>query len=701
MKKINTFNLKLIFGALILMLVIIAGLVFVTSSSFAALLDNDVRVEENSELTYYIDVLYDGKDSQAISSSDEATADLRSDYIYVEDKLPEGLVFKEFVNSGGDGIGAVERSDNKTACPGHVVDGYEGLSYNPDTNMVSFKVKGLQAGCKLTVGVVTMTPSLNGKDRMDFYNTAFARENNFSAQSNTVHVFMGKETLDTHKVIYEYTRDIPGDVNILPPTNSYSKGAVVGVAPNPIVDGYTFSGWSSNDVDIQGQKFIMPDNDVKLTGNFIKNESFYVSYRIDGDMPNDYKVPSKKEYSKGSDVFVDSLKKGDIVNGYRFLGWETQDVELVFSGEDYSFVMPDKNVELVGRFEKESYKVSYQFQGADFPPNANQLLPEDKIYYLGDKVKLAKEPVAAGYDFLGWYENDYFEMPNKDVIIYGEWSKNDGVFAPIIVQEIINPKDKYEKGDVVEFKITVTNNAPYTIYDVMLEGKYSFISGDNYILMNDKYVKIPVINAFQSASVYAQYEVKDSSYKHLQNNVKLVGAIADGNYFLDTSKEYNSNVSFITGHITLEVNKIDKSGRSLTGAEFGLYEDPELINKVAGGLTFSDLDINSTYYLKELKAPENYVLSDNVYEICINSSGNVSVDGQELIIKDDKYIVDIINEKQNFINSPDTIDSIIKYVILLIIFILIIVFVVHRLIKNKQSRKDNDKDKKLPDLLDL
>ena len=55
-------------------------------------------------------------------------------------------------------IGAVKRSDG-TSCPGSVVGDFAGLVYNESTRTVSFKVKNLQAGCKLTVGIVTTTPA--------------------------------------------------------------------------------------------------------------------------------------------------------------------------------------------------------------------------------------------------------------------------------------------------------------------------------------------------------------------------------------------------------------------------------------------------------------------------------------------------------------------------------------------------------------
>lgn len=241
--------------------VIISIVVISIGSSLSQMLENDVRVAENSDLTYYLDVIYDGKDSDVVTSSDTATANVNSDYIYVEDKIPEGLIFKEFVSTDDGTIGAVKRSDG-TSCPGYVVGGVEGLKYDEATRIVSFRVKNLQAGCKLTVGIVTTTPSLNGKKRMDFYNTATARENDFSINSNTVHVFMGKEETSLYSVSYKYTGSIPENAPELPAANNYAAGTAIGVFNNPTLPGYTFSGWTTTDVSVTNGTFAMPEKAV-------------------------------------------------------------------------------------------------------------------------------------------------------------------------------------------------------------------------------------------------------------------------------------------------------------------------------------------------------------------------------------------------------------------------------------------------------
>ncbi len=73
-----------------------------------------------------------------------------------------------------------------------------------------------------------------------------------------------------------------------------------------------------------------------------------VEYKIDGDMPKGFILPEAGSYFKGSKVKINSLKAGDVVDGYRFLGWTTEDVVIV--GD--TFDMPEKEVVFVGSFEK-------------------------------------------------------------------------------------------------------------------------------------------------------------------------------------------------------------------------------------------------------------------------------------------------------------------------------------------------------------
>lgn len=542
--------------------------------AIAETLDNDVQVEPDSELTYYLKVKYDSVDKEGTQSNDATMAKVNSGRIKVTDKIPDGLTFKSFVASDNGSIGAVSRSDSAISCPGHVVDDtqeeatdtgvwndgnteytYHGLHYDASNRTVSFYVESLKAGCELTVGIVTQTPkTVDDPDttavetRRDFYNTALAVEGLISTPSNTVHAFMGDKNANMYKVTYTYTGTIPENAPALPTESEYAADSSVGVATVPSLDGYTFTGWTTSDTTISDGSFVMPAADVVLEGYFTRNPDeikYTVTYHIDGDKPEDFVAPKEKSYVAGSEVALDSTESGVVIDGYKFNGWTTEDVEI----SDTGFTMPEKNVVIVGSFERISYKVSYQFQGTILPPNAENLLPATTEHYPGETVTTADYPSAEGYRFLGWYKKATFTMPEEDVIIYGEWGLQSGTFSPTITKEIENPKSSYMYGDTIRFKTTVTNTAAYAIHDVMIQEQLDgakFVTGTGYAVVSDYLAEIDSMAAGASIVLYSEYTVTENEEKDYTNTVELIGALADDNNFLDTTKEYKATADFHT-----------------------------------------------------------------------------------------------------------------------------------------------------------
>lgn len=644
----------------------VAFLIVLINRSFAVPLDDGARVAPNSDLTYYIDVIYDGKDATAVSSSDTVTANVNSDYIYVEDKLPDGLTFKNFVTTSDGTIGAVKRSDG-SSCPGYVVGDSAGLVYDDTTRTVSFKVKNLQAGCKLTVGIVTTTPSLPSGKRLDFYNTAFARENNFTFKSNTVHVFMGDEEATLYTVTYKYTGTVPDGAPV-PEVGSYSAGSTVGVEANPTIAGYTFSGWSTSDVTVSNNSFTMPSKNVTFTGSFTAKTKYSVSYSISGTLPEGFVAPTTKSYGAGDDVVLDTLKVGDVINGYRFLGWSST-VDL----SDGIFQMPSSNVTIVGRFEQIKYTVSYQFQGAVIPSNADSLLPASATYAPGEIVTVASEPVASGYKFLGWYKSATFEMPEEDVVIYGEWMRFSGYFVPTITITIPNQKSIYQNGEVVNFQITVKNNASIAINDVMVQDYLdgaTFNTGSNYTILSDSIAKISTIAAGGSVTLTAKFTAGSDVVKDYVNTVELTGAIADNYYYLDTSKDYKVSASFKVANIDLKINLTNKNNTALTDGKFTLYSDSSLSNKISEGLEFTGLVPGQTYYLKQTRAHTGYVLLSDTYMVVVDSSGNVTVSGQKYDNTTGVVTLDLVNETINMLPNTGGVGNI-PYIVTGLIIIVV------------------------------
>ncbi len=567
-------NKKIIIFTLLLIL-LSSSLMFVNFTRSITLLDNDVEVKPNSLLTYYLDITYEGVDKYGKESSSSTNSEVLSNYIYIEDKIPDGLTFIGFVNvDGGNGnIGAYSQDNQNRVCQGFILNdteeesstNYRGLHYDEETRTISFRIKKLQAGCKLTIGVETMTPSIDDPNteevetRRDFYNYAISRELNMTKNSNTVHTWMGKEITNNFKVSYAYIGEIPEGAPALPDDATYSESSVVSIALEPRMSGYKFSGWKSDNITIEDGSFKMPNQNVTFVGSWEKDTPYKVNYTIEGDLPPSYVPPSTKEYYEGDIITLDLMRKGDIFNGYRFLGWTTENASI---SEENDFEMPAHDVNLVGKFEEIKYKVEYNFISSTLPNNSNLLIPKTKYYSPGEIVTLDNIEDVEGYHFLGWYSEDSFEMPNHDVIIYGEWKLRRGKFTPIINKEIIYYQDYYRTGDVVNYKITVENTGDYAIKDVIVREnneKASFAkctlgqfnqnnmckSGfTSYELISDKIIRIESLSAHTAATFIASYKVTDEDSGTIENEVEIIGASADNNYDLDDSKEYKTKTSF-------------------------------------------------------------------------------------------------------------------------------------------------------------
>ena len=203
-----------------------------------------------------------------------------------------------------------------------------------------------------------------------------------------------------------------------------------------------------------------------------------------------------------------------------------------------------------GSFTRISYTVCYEFEGAIIPPNSASILPPCETHYPGETVTRAANPQANGYDFLGWYKNASFTMPEENVIIYGEWMRTMGKFAPTIAKTIVSPQDEYMYGETVKFKITVTNPESFAITDVYLQEEldgavFTAPSDSSYTIKTSTIAFIPTIAANSSIDVYAEYKVTENIAQTLTNIVELTGALAE-DHILDTDQEYKATVDFDT-----------------------------------------------------------------------------------------------------------------------------------------------------------
>ncbi|MBR5419145.1 InlB B-repeat-containing protein [Candidatus Saccharibacteria bacterium] len=554
-------------GAIFFVGIGVASAVIAYRVSQAEQLANGVRVSENSELDYYLDVKYDGIDRNGVHSDDSTRVEVRSGVMTVTDRIPDGLIFQGFVETS-NGIIAAHTVNDNAGCAGLVVDDtgettgwnadeteyvWHGLHYVKATETVTFRVKKLMAGCIVTVGIRTKTPRLReGEKRRDFYNYGTVVEDYASVDSNLTHHWIGKDDDSTrYTVRYSFTGTAPEGAK-LPAEQQYIGGSTVNVATNPVVRGYDFSGWTTTDAEIQDGKFVMPESDVTLVGAFAEKQKYKVTYVIDGEAPEDYAPPVERNYGAGEYVELDSTSEGWSFRGYRFSGWTSSDLTI----DDGSFEMPSADVAIHGAFTKIGYKVKYEFTGDVLPNNASSLLPAQQTQYPGDKVSLAAAPTANGYSFLGWMAEDGFEMPENDVTVYGKWmSLGDGVFRPEIKQVITNPQDKYYVDDEVDFKITIKNTASYRVQDVnvLIDLKGTTLSEptDSDITLRSSHIAlISEMEPGETKTLRASYDVHEDYVTTIESPAELLSASSDS-HTMDISdaakKTYRVVSKFNTG----------------------------------------------------------------------------------------------------------------------------------------------------------
>lgn len=660
---------KRIIGIVIL-LVILLGVTFGISFSSLVQLENGTRVQPNSDLIYYLNVSYDGVDRFGIQSSEDVIADVNSGVIYVQDTIPDGLIFNGFVPTEDGSIGAINEKTNR-ACLGKVVDdtdgtetlnSYHGLHYDESTRTVSFKVTNLQAGCVLTVGIKTITPEIDDPNteivehRRDFYNFATSMEDDFYYKSNMVHAWMGIDTIPKYEVKYNYVGDVPDNVPELPETQSYVEGSKVALLSNPILSGYTFSGWSSSDVTVNNYSFNMPAKEVVFVGSFTEIEKYKVSYEIEGNKPEIYEIPKDKMYASNENVYVDTLKNGDIIDGYVFSGWKNKETGEIVPDK---FVMGGSNVVLIGSFEQIKYTVTYKFYDGVLPDNSSHYLPSTQYYVPGTKVSLPKINNIDNFKFKGWYHNDNFVMPEENIVIYGEWEIVEDIFVPRI-NITINEEDDYlhTPGDLVNFTVTIYNDEDYPIHEVYVSNNLSDvkleIKENKGELASNSMVLINEIPANSSVSYTSSYLVKDEDIGTLKNEVEIIGVLSEENRALDISKDYkDSDVLSIKSSIKVCNEIITKNDKSIFEYEIKGEDISENISLSHGECKI--IYVNPGEYSVTQRSKEKYKIS--------SIEGDIKNNGDSIIVKESE-VKEVKYFNELIVNNPNT-NSSLKFIILI------------------------------------
>ena len=162
-----------------------------------------------------------------------------------------------------------------------------------------------------------------------------------------------KGIIPSYNVSYAYTGEVPAGAPAVPASASHKQNSTVSVAAAPVLDGYTFSGWSTNDATVSDGSFKMPGKNVTLTGSWSPRSdlSYTVNYYWNGttDKVADSKVVSDQTF--GDTV---TSETPIAIDGYTAVPDQTSNLTIGTGANVINFYYY-KNVELTAKSDTVTY----------------------------------------------------------------------------------------------------------------------------------------------------------------------------------------------------------------------------------------------------------------------------------------------------------------------------------------------------------
>ena len=220
---------------------------------------------------------------------------------------------------------------------------------------------------------------------------------------------------NSYKVSYAYGNSVPG-MSEAPAESTVKFGAAVQVAAAATAPGYTFSGWTTDEVTVSDGTFTMPSKDVQFEGSFAaRSDTAYTVKHYTEKLNGDYEIADTENKTGTTGERATAIAKN-----YTGFYLDSNVEGTVQSGT----ITGDGKLVLKLYYKRVEYSVSYTYSG-DIPGNVSSL-PETTKYKYGMPVIIAQDASATGYVFNGWKigENTAcnFNMPASDVVITGSFS---------------------------------------------------------------------------------------------------------------------------------------------------------------------------------------------------------------------------------------------------------------------------------------
>ena len=226
-------------------------------------------------------------------------------------------------------------------------------------------------------------------------------------------------TIKIYVTPYKYTVKYLLDGKPYKATTSYEAGQSVTVESDPTKPGYTFSSWSTSDVDvvISNNMFTMPARNVEFTASWepSTNTAYTVKHflqNLDDSYPTEASETEMKSGTTGENTAATAKS---------YTGFTAQSFAQKTIAADGSTVVEIK-------YERNKHDITYQITGDNFAQNNYKTV--ENVPFGSTLSLISNDMTKDGYTFSGW-NGLPTTMPDNNVTVTGSYTKNDvGPVAP-------------------------------------------------------------------------------------------------------------------------------------------------------------------------------------------------------------------------------------------------------------------------------
>ena len=200
-------------------------------------------------------------------------------------------------------------------------------------------------------------------------------------------------------------------------------------------------------------------------------------------------------------------------------------------------------------------------------------------------------------------------------------------------------------------------------FEYSIDNEYEILDINN--VLNDYEIKSSNIDAFISNNkLYIEtkeegtYEINFIKKNPAKNDYILYG-LADSQPLILPGKtrdiEFKISIKVESGSITInkrDSENIDRKNAILEGAEYGIYDEDELITTIKtnkDGIVYIDKLPLKKYYIKEITPSLGYKLDENIYEVNLtNKNKDIIINSYEEVIKANLIINKYYGEEDSY-----------------------------------------------------